>query len=97
VENVVQANLLAMEAPGISGRVFNVACEQRITLNDLLSFLQGIAGRKIHPRFEPSRGGEVRHSLSSIRLARALLGYEVKIGLQEGLAATWKWFKGKKV
>jgi UDP-glucose 4-epimerase len=97
VENVVQANLLAMEVPGISGRVFNVACEQRITLNDLLSILQGIAGRKIPPRFEPARGGEVRHSLSSIRLARAFLGYEAKIGFQEGLAATWKWFKGKKV
>ncbi len=93
VDNVVQANLLAMEAPGISGQVFNIACGQKITVNELLAFLQGIAGQKIPPRFEPARSGEVRHSLSSIRLARAGLGYEAKVGLEEGLTTTWRWFR----
>jgi nucleoside-diphosphate-sugar epimerase len=93
VDNVVQANLHALETPGISGRVFNIACGQKVTINELLAHLQGIAGQKIPPRFEPARSGEVRHSLSSIRLARAHLGYEAKVGLQEGLAATWRWFQ----
>jgi nucleoside-diphosphate-sugar epimerase len=93
VENVVQANLLAMEKPGISGRVFNVACGRRVGILELLKFLQGIVGREIPPRFGPARTGEVRHSLSSIGLARAHLGYEVKVGLAEGLAATWEWFR----
>jgi nucleoside-diphosphate-sugar epimerase len=93
VENVVQANLLAMEKPGISGGVFNVACGQRVSILELLKFLEGIVGRAIPPRFDPPRTGEVRHSLSSIRLAQAHLGYEVKVGLEEGLAATWRWFR----
>ena len=93
VENVVRANLLAMEKPGISGKVFNIACERQIAVNELLAALQGIAGKKISPRHEPPRSGEVRHSLSSTRLARAALGYEVKVGLEDGLAATWEWFR----
>jgi UDP-glucose 4-epimerase len=82
-----------MEKPGISGKVFNVACERQIAVNELLAALQGIAGKKISPRHEPPRSGEVRHSLSSTRLARAALGYEVKVGLEDGLAATWEWFR----
>ena len=93
VENVVQANLLAMETPGISGSLFNIACGQNIAISDLLTFLQGISGQKFPPRFEPPRSGEVRHSLSSIRLAQAHLGYEAKVGLEEGLTSTWRWFR----
>jgi len=97
VENIVQANLLAMERPEISGKVFNVACGQTTSINDLLFFLQEIAGRRIRASFEAPRSGEVRHSLSSIRLAQEQLGYQVKIGPQEGLAATWRWFSKKEI
>jgi nucleoside-diphosphate-sugar epimerase len=97
VENVVQANLLAMEAQAISGRVFNIACGQRISVNNLLSCLQEISGIKIRPRFETARSGEVRHSISSIDQARAHLGYEPRVRFQEGLMSTWEWFREKGV
>ena len=93
VENVVRANLLASEAKGVAGRVFNIACSQRISVNDLLSRLQDISGKRIPPRFEPARSGEIRHSLSSIVEARTHLGYEPRVGFQAGLAATWEWFR----
>jgi nucleoside-diphosphate-sugar epimerase len=95
VENVVQANLLAMETPGISGQAFNIACGLQTTVNMLLSSLQDISGRKIPARHAEGRKGEVRHSLAAIDLARVHLGYTVKVGLHEGLAATWKWFQEK--
>jgi nucleoside-diphosphate-sugar epimerase len=95
VKNVVQANLLAMEAQAISGRVFNIACGQRISVNDLLSRLQEISGIKIPARFESARSGEIRHSLSSIDQARIHLGYEPRVSFQEGLAVTWTWFREK--
>ena len=97
VENVVRANLLAMEAPAISARIFNIACGQRISVNDLLSRLQEISGIRIPARFEPARSGEVRHSLSSINQARIHLGYGPRVGFQDGLAATWTWFRQKGV
>jgi len=95
VDNVVQANLLAAEVPGVSGGVFNIACGRQTTVITLLSSLQGISGRNIPPQYEEARSGEVRHSLSSIELAKAHLGYTVKVDLEEGLRGTWKWFQKK--
>ncbi len=95
VENVVQANLKAMELPGISGRVLNIACGTRISLQDLLRELERICGHRISPRYESTRRGDVRHSLADISLAQKYLGYEVVTGFQEGLARTWKWFQDR--
>ncbi|MBM4332113.1 MAG: SDR family oxidoreductase [Deltaproteobacteria bacterium] len=95
VANVVQANLLAMNSPGISGRVFNIACGRQITINKLLSSLQEISGRQIAPRYEPPRSGEVKHSLASIDLAKTHLGYAAKVEFEEGLKETWKKFQEK--
>ncbi len=95
VANVVSANLLAMNTPGIAGRVFNIACGRQIAVNHLLSSLQGISGREIPPRHEPPRSGEVRHSLASIDLARTQLGYTVQMEFEAGLRATWDWFRQK--
>jgi UDP-glucose 4-epimerase len=92
VANVVQANLLAMNTTGISGRVFNIACGRQTTVNDLLSSLQEISGRPIVPQYEPARSGEVRHSLASIDLAKVHLGYTVQVEFEAGLQATWNWF-----
>jgi nucleoside-diphosphate-sugar epimerase len=97
VENVVQANLLAMERPGISGQVFNIACGRQTTVNDLLSWLQEISGRKADARHNPPRKGEVRHSLAQIDLARSRLGYDIQVELPEGLRHTWKWFEEKRI
>jgi nucleoside-diphosphate-sugar epimerase len=96
VGNVVEANLLAREKPGISGRVFNVAAGLPTTVIQLLSQIQEIRGRRISPRFEPPRSGEIRHSLASIEQAKESLGYEAKIGLPEGLRITWEWFRRKR-
>ena len=97
VENVVQANLLAMERPGISGGVFNIACGEQTSVNKLLSLIQEISGRKTPARYEKPRTGEVRHSLASIDAARSSLGYEVKIELRQGLSRTWEWFQERRV
>ena len=97
VENVVWANLQAMEARAASGKIFNIACGQRVSVNDLLSRLQEVSGIRIPSRFEPARSGEVRHSLSSINQARIDLGYDPRVTFQEGLAATWTWFREKGV
>jgi len=93
VDNVVHANLLAMETSGISGEVFNIACGEQTTVNGLFSYLQEISGRKILPHYDQPRSGEVRHSLAAIGLARSRLGYETKMELKEGLWSTWRWFQ----
>jgi nucleoside-diphosphate-sugar epimerase len=88
VDNVVEANLLAMKAPEVSGRTYNIACGDRISLNDLVASIGRTLGRTIEPEYAPPRPGDVRHSMADISLAREDLGYEVGVGFYEGLAQT---------
>ncbi len=88
VANVVRANLLAIDAPGVTGRVYNIACGQRISLNDLIGQLQSILGTSIEPIRTAPRAGDVKHSMADISRARGDLGYEPSIGLREGLERT---------
>jgi UDP-glucose 4-epimerase len=85
VENVVQGNLLAIDAQGIGGQVINVACGGELSLLELISALNRLLGIRIEPRFEPPRPGDVRSSRADITLAQKLLGYQVLIDFDEGL------------
>jgi len=88
VENVVDANLLALQATKACGKVLNVGCGERITLNTLIQLLEEIVGVKAKVSYSASKPGDVRHSLADINLARRLLEYEPKVMVKEGLRRT---------
>ena len=88
VENAVEANMLALDAERVGGRVYNIACGERITLNRLASILRDQTGAEVLPLSGPPRPGEVRHSVADIELARNELGYEPRVALEEGLLRT---------
>lgn len=89
VDNVVAANLLACEAPKeAAGRVMNIACGERITLNELARVVREAVGRGQPPSHGPERPGDVRHSLADISLARGLIGYAPVIRFSEGIQRT---------
>ena len=88
VDNVVEANVLAMHAPDVAGEVVNVACGERITLNAVVRELGALLGRTIEPEYAPRRTGDVVHSVADIGRARAMLGYEPLIPFAEGLRLT---------
>ena len=88
VENVVQANMLALNAAAAGGEMCNVGCGERISLNRLVVLLETEIGRKARViRVEP-RLGDVRHSLADVDRARAVFNYQPKIGVEEGLRRT---------
>ena len=93
VENAVQANLLACEAPSASGKVFNVGTGGRVNLNEIVAALGTISGKPLKPRYDPPRDGDIRDSQADISLARAILGYEPSVGLEEGLRRTFEWYR----
>jgi len=93
VENAVQANLLACEAPSASGKVFNVGTGGRVNLNEVVAALGTISGKPLKPRYDPPRDGDIRDSQADISLARAILGYEPSVGLEEGLRRTFEWYR----
>jgi UDP-glucose 4-epimerase len=93
IDNVVQANLKACTAKDAPGKIFNIACGERIDLLAVLDLLTEIFGKRVEPRFDPSRPGDVKHSLADIDLARTILGYEPEVRFSDGLRRTVEWYK----
>jgi len=92
VENVVEANVMALQASAAPGNVCNIGCGERVTLNTLIRLLEEIMGVKAEVNYAGPKPGDVRHSLADITAARRLLGYAPKVWLKEGLMQTVKAF-----
>jgi len=97
VENVVDANLLACEANGVEGMVFNISTGERRSLNDLLRSLSSLVGRNLEPEYANARLGDVRHSQADIGRARRYLRFEPKVSFLAGLERTLNWNSNKSV
>ena len=94
VDNAVQGNLRAMHADStqVAGRVFNVACGERHTLNETYGLLAGMLGYDRGPQYGPERTGDVRDSLADITAAREAFGYKPQVKFEEGLRRTAAWY-----
>jgi len=94
VDNAVNANLLACQAPSAvaTGRVFNVGTGKSRTLNEVYEGIAKALGFKQPPLYGPERVGDVKHSLASIERARKELGYEPRADFHEGLQKTVAWY-----
>ena len=93
MDNAVHANLLACEAPNVAGKVFNVGCGDRISLNQVLAALRKITGKPLEAKYEPPREGDIRDSQADISEARQFLGYDPQVGFEEGLRITFDWYR----
>ena len=95
VDDVVQANKLAMytNKKEAVNQVYNIAKGEKTTLNELVSVLQQIAGKKIEAEYAPERSGDIKHSLADISKAKNLLGYHPSTSPIEGLGKTYEWYK----
>ena len=95
IDNAVRANLLAAAAPArrVSGEVFNVACGRNTSLLEVIDRLNRLLGKRLEPRFEPPRPGDVRHSKADVSKAKRLLGYDVRVPFSEGLERTVAWLR----
>jgi nucleoside-diphosphate-sugar epimerase len=93
VENAVQANLLAFEAPSASGKVFNVGVGGRVSLNQVIATLAKISGKKLEAKHDPPRDGDIRDSQADITQARDLLGYDPQVDFEEGIRRTFEWYR----
>lgn len=93
IDNVVDANLLALTKADGAGKVFNIGCGGRISLNQLIQKLGSIMGVSPAVNYLAPRTGDVRDSLAAIDLARRYLGYVPSVSVEEGLRRTVEAFK----
>lgn len=101
IDNVVQMNLLAMNAPSGSeavNQVYNTAFGERTTLNQLVGYLKEFLSKydseiaNIEAKYRANRVGDIPHSLASIEKARKFLGYDPEYSMQDGLREAVKWY-----
>jgi UDP-N-acetylglucosamine 4-epimerase len=101
IANVVQANELAatVEAPAAVNTVYNVACGNRTTLNELVGYLKELLMRydpaiaDVSIEYGPVRLGDIPHSLASIEKASAILGYAPTHQIRDGLREAIDWYR----
>lgn len=95
IANVVDANLRVMAAPAdkVSGKAFNVATGQRVTLNEAVENLRQITGYRGPIEYGPTRAGDIAHSLADTQRAQEAFGYRTLVNFHDGLAKTIEWYR----
>jgi nucleoside-diphosphate-sugar epimerase len=93
IDNVVEANILAVTTPGIKHEVLNVANGKDNTVLQLVELLNKIIGKSIEPKLLPVRAGDVFRTLADITKIKKVLNFEPKVSFEEGLRRTVAWFK----
>ena len=93
VDNIVHGNLLAADAEGVTGRVFNIANGRQTDLLELLAAINRALGTDVKPEHQAARAGDVRESLADISAARAMFGYEPQVDFDEGLRRSIDYYK----
>jgi nucleoside-diphosphate-sugar epimerase len=88
IDNVVAANLLAADAEGASGRIFNISSGAPATVNQLAETIGRLLDKPVERKHEPPRPGDLRNSWADITAARDALGYEPAVSLEDGLRRT---------
>jgi UDP-glucose 4-epimerase len=92
VDNVVEANLLAIASTQARGMICNIGCGERISLNRLVKSIEKRLRAKAEPIYGPTKPGDVKHSLADLSRANAVLSYHPKITFEEGLDRTVEFF-----
>lgn len=87
VANAVRANILALftNKEDALNQVYNVACGEQTSLNQLWQYLQEIMDSQLMPNYGKERKGDVKDSLANIDRIKTNLGYEVHVNIREGL------------
>ena len=93
IDNVVEANILAMKAKKAQGEVVNVCNGEQFSVNQLFRLINKILGKNIKAKKGPKRQGDMRSTLGNPALAEKILGFKAKINFEEGLKKTIEWFR----
>jgi UDP-N-acetylglucosamine 4-epimerase len=100
IDNVLQMNRLALETtnPAAINTIFNTACGERTTINQLVQHLKILLAEldpaiaEVPVKYSPARQGDVSHSLASVEKAHRILGYKPLFDLESGLREALKWY-----
>ena len=94
VENAVILNELGLftENPAALNQIYNGACGDQVSLNEMVKMFENIAGKKVTVNYGPDRPGDVKHSRADIAKISQRLEYNPKVRFEEGLKEVFTWY-----
>jgi UDP-glucose 4-epimerase len=96
IDNIVAANLLAADAPGASGQIFNVSSGAPASVNQLAEAIGRLLEKPVERTYLPPRPGDLRNSWADVSEARDALGFEPSVSLEDGLRRTADFLLGER-
>lgn len=93
VKDVARANLMAVDEG--DNNIFNVCTNTALSVNRLLSIMNGIRGTSENAVYAPEREGDIRHSYMTFEKIKSLMGWQPLYTLEKGLQETFKYYKNK--
>jgi UDP-glucose 4-epimerase len=79
---------------GIPGRVYNIGGGSRVSINQVFKMIGRVSGRQPRIEMDPAQKGDMRHTYADTSLAQTDLGFRPTVGLEEGIAAEYRWLSG---
>lgn len=92
IEDVVAMNMRLLDANKADGKVMNIGSGNRISVNDLAKNVKEIIGSSYEINYAEAQGGDAKHTLANVGLAKELIGYEPSVGIEEGLKRFIEWY-----
>jgi UDP-glucose 4-epimerase len=90
VADAVAATIAAGER-GVPGTAYNIGGGSRVSMNQVLRIIEGIAGRPVKVNREDAQKGDMRDTYADTSLARRDLGFVPSVSLEEGIKAEYRW------
>ena len=90
VADAVSATIAA-GTRGVPGRVYNIGGGSRVSINDVLTMIERVTGRRPVVNADPVQKGDMRHTYADTSLAKTDLGFKPTVTLEDGLTAEYKW------
>ena len=93
IDDVVEANMMAMKSDNLKGGVINIAGGRQISVNSIAKDINDICGKNVEFVYEEARKGDVKHTRAKVDSAKGLIGFEASCDFREGLEKTVEWYK----
>jgi len=82
---------IAAATRGVPGRVYNIGGGSRVSINQVFEMIGRITGSQPRLNLDPAQKGDMRHTYADTSRARCDLAFAPTVGLEEGLAAEYRW------
>ena len=93
IQDVVEANMLALGSKNAAGEVLNIGTGKNISLNKMVGVLKDITNKKnLKNVYADPRPTDIRHSYADISKAKKILAYDPRFSIKEGLIELVKWY-----